>query len=730
MKKIKHFLLTMVLMLCSVFCVACFGTKITSGYVKAGTLATSIIKDSVLDTSNVIAVFKYSDNTLEEISSDKLTFSAFDSSVLGEQDLMITYKDFSFKVKIKVVASDADVVSINQLESQLLTDFNSAKNGKFNFVEDEGGQAVEKSEFYDSNQPLFVGDDNVFNFRIIASGVDATGNLVSGLTKVRTNIMVEIDNQGVYEKLTGAELDALVQIDTEYSTLDFSQDAVGKRFRVTVEAANRDQDYEEAATKFVAELEVVDGYNVYNAKQLAYYDNSQSGWNDIKSKLEGSDFVTNGIILQDDINIKKDDVREDVFWTQERVDSYPSVKSQTDQTIVGTPIDYYNTGIYKRVVTNGETFNFIGNYFSVSLKEFPKMVIQGHDGSDNEGVFAKDGKNEIMTAHMCVFYNDKQTSEISKPTLVNCKNISFIGNGEKNNDPKNSGAILLMKQRYVNLHAYNTFNNNFYIGYFVIYGDDNNEFDGNFIIEKCKGYNSYQCLLYSYGGENMLVKDSEFISAGGPAIITDHEYSGTDYKTGYAARTDFVNTIIRSKVTGKEPWFTYYGAGELVGQLTTAEQLYSGMTAEGQPNGLAPTGKTIYAGYVDDNGVQIPLLNIVAAMKKGGSPSLTGERIGGHIRMFKNMGEYEKYYALNGQTQEYTTFGLDMDKNDSLMNKAYGSSLIYLESNGNGGYINSGFGTANTDSSITTGKSYSEGDYINLYLYNGMGAIIGLYDAQ
>ena len=188
---------------------------------------------------------------------------------------------------------------------------------------------------------------------------------------------------------------------------------------------------------------------------------------------------------------------------------------------------------------------------------------------------------------------------------------------------------------------------------------------------------------------------------------------------------DIINSTVESKVTGKEPWFNYYGASTLVGELVMADAFYNGYYAS---MGLPATGKTIVAGYASENGSQVPQLNIAVVMKSGNAEGLTAEEIDGYTRFFKTEEDYNKHYGLNGYAQEVTTYGLDMDKADSLENKAMGGGVHYFESNGNGGYINSGFGTANQDSSIMSGVSHAVGDYINLYLANGMGAVIGFYD--
>ena len=710
MKKVQKTLLVISFIFLSVLALtACNeADKIKSAIVKSGTLETTIIKGETLDTSNVIAVVTYKNGEIEEVPASQLTFGAVDTSNVGNVTLKITYKDYSFNVTISVVATEADVNSIISLESQLLTDYNSNKSEQSN----------EQEQFMDGNQPLYVGDDNAFNFRIKASGIDPKGELVSNLEKVRTIVTVELKNaDNTYTILSGDALTNMVSIDTENTTLDFTEQALGKEFRVTVKAANADEGYEENATKFTTNLVVVDAYNVYTAKELSVYDNFKSGWAEIKAELGLTDVNVNGIVLQNDVLITKDDVRQDLFWTKD-TPNYSTVQAKTDLTLEGTPIDDGGTGIYHRTIKDGEEFNFYGNYFSVNLSAFPKMIAEGKNGSSVVQV----GDNaEYMTAHLCVFYTtNNSSSKIQSPTQVNWENLYFIGNGELNADPLNSGAILLMKNTEVNFNAYNTVMHNFYIGYFMQLGDVNNEFDGEYVIDSCKGYNSYQCLFYSWGAEHLVIKNSEFKNAGGPAIIVDHcNMQNNNPETGNPSRVDIVNSNIESKVTGKEPWFTVYGATEIVGQLTQAEMLYDGTA------GLPDTGKTIFAGYADENGKPVGQLNLICAMKSGEAQGLTASRIKGYVRVFNTEDDYNRYYE--GDTT--VTYGLDMEKEDSLITKAMSNGVNYLESNGNGGYINSGF-AENHDSSFMQGKSYADGDYLNIYTYLGMGAMIGLYDKQ
>lgn len=65
----------------------------------------------------------------------------------------------------------------------------------------------------------------------------------------------------------------MVAIDTDKTTLNFTEAAIGKNFKITVKAANPDPEYDADDTMFVAVLNVIDGYNVYNAAELSVFDN-------------------------------------------------------------------------------------------------------------------------------------------------------------------------------------------------------------------------------------------------------------------------------------------------------------------------------------------------------------------------------------------------------------------------------------------------------------------------
>ena len=179
-------------------------------------------------------------------------------------------------------------------------------------------------------------------------------------------------------------------------------------------------------------------------------------------------------------------------------------------------------------------------------------------------------------------------------------------------------------------------------------------------------------------------------------MIADHckqDDNDTTGTTGYTSSIDIIESILESKVTGKEPWFTVYGADSLFGQLTMADQLFTGIDPiTGEPNGLPQNPVTMTAGYANDNGTLVPKVNFVAVLKSGSNQGLTTKRIQGYIRVFETPLDYDKFYSA--ENPEKTTYGLDMT-NSTVVNRVFNdpTGSIYFESSKSGGYINSNVGT-------------------------------------
>ena len=709
MKRLSTILLTFAVAICclasSLLLVACGSQnesiKVKNVYVKSDTLDTKINIGEELDTSRIVLVLQLSNKLKYEIEHDKLTIddSAVDTSKAGEYVLKISYEekvtdDLSVKdiynQKI-IVRYPADAIKVNSMSSDLLTDYTTYS-----------GERPENNheEFKIKRNYLMVGDDNEFNFRISATGLDDDGELVENLDLFRTIITVKLNGQ----ELTGEDLARYVTIDDTTTTFDFTdaaiaevtgQDANGrdqydKVFHIMVEAANPADGYR--LQKIETDLVVVDGYNVYNARQLSVYDNSESH-SDWYAPIKAAEGLTNvtpsAIVLQKDIFVTKNDVPEEFFWGNNEGDQsiIDTVKSRTGVDITGTPKDWDGDGIYRHELTDGQHFNFYGNYFSVNAKDFPLIKLEGLD-ADNAVV----RRGEMITAHMNLFYNQVYGNVTKKNTEVNFKNISFIGNSALSNDSEKSGGLLMTKSTRVNFNAKNTINQNFYIGYFMrcteseLYDDfaeDGTPVTGESVIEDCKAYDAYQDLLYSWGGNHIIIRNCEFINAGGPAIIADCVHKNSNKMTEtpeFVSKLDIINSTIESQAVGTEPWYNFYAPG-VVGQIVTNDSSLFG-----------DSNVTMVANKLSNN---VEFIDIKVLMKGRKVDINNAVNMGdSYTRFFASEEEFNAFYDQDNP--QMTTYGLDFGANNyygsegnlSRLASAQQAMAIFQNA-GNGAFISS-----------------------------------------
>lgn len=735
MKKFaKIFAMIAVCFVCVLGFTACGKPKdnpIVSALVKSG-LETSIVKNEQLETSDVVVTVKYKDGTTKDVSATDLEFSTVDTTTIGNKTLTITYKDYSFDVTIKVVANQQSLIPIMEITSDLVTKFNDNKKS-------DNGELI---RFEDGSQDLLAGQQNTFHFNISATGLNDDGTRRSGITEFDTEVKVEILRDSAWVEISGAQLEEYVLINTIGAKFNFKEKAIGEKFRITVKALNVQEGTAESQVSFTQEIKVVDAFNVYTAKDLCVFDNARGkgvedsyDWSSFKQANGYEGITVKGMVLQSEIEVTSEDVPSEVFW-QAGSDFNTVVgmnlKGITKETLAGTPRDKGGRGIYTRIMSDGEEFNFYGNYFAVNLKNFPKMLVDFDilDG-ETKNHFASEEAQSMMTAHLCLFY----TGKLDNQTIVNktssaWSNIAFYGNGglELGKTYENSGGLLLMKNDAVNFTAENTVTNNFYIGYFMQRGDSNNSLVGNYEIKNCRGFNSYQCLFYFWGAKNVKIVNSTFKNAGGPAIIADHV--DPDENENYPTGIDIINSTIESKVKGDEPWFGTYGAGSLVANIFA---LNAGFAGESRDVVTREKSKD-----PSDNN-EYNYINLVLVYKSSANTGVSSERVHGYARIFENMNDYNSFYST--EDPQKTTYGLDLDAKNHISGRNYsdvamssfdastGLGNLYFEDSKTGKYTDAGSiqGSGDPYSATVGNRISAQTKYMNVYIFNGMGAILGTF---
>lgn len=747
MKKFaKIFTMIAICFVCAFGFVACGKNPIVSAVVKNGTLITTVVKGETVDTSATEVVLTYKDKTTKEVTAADLSFSKVDTATVGTKKLTITYskENYSFDVEITVVASEADVVSVISLESELVQEFIAKKNATGN----------ERIEFKNHDDYLYAGTENTFHFRIKATGIDLEGNRLTGLKKVRTDVTVSVLKYSNWVVLSKEDVADYMTINTEDATFNFKDKATEEEaFRITVKAANPAAGMEEANVSFTAEVKVIDAFNVYTAKELSAYDNSTAGnekvfdWTAIKQEAGVAGKTINAVILQSDISVTRNDVPTEVFWNKNS-ENFSSFSADKQKALLGTTIDRNGYGLYKRFISDGDEFQFIGNFFTVDFSAFPKMVGEGKEASTLVDV----EKQQIITSHFCAFYNRKadENKNFTKQTTTNWKNVAFVGNGGLSEDPvesiANSGGLLMMKNNSISFEGNNTISNNFYIGYFFELGEEYGEFEGNYVVDSCRGYYSYQCLFYMWGAKHTIIRDSEFKHASGPAIIADHVGANTSGDGGQISRIDVIHSTIESKVTTASPWLINYGATDIITQISQANRAIYAVEN-------ATIGKSLSHGTKDiDEGGTTPkkyeVFDLVALIKSSSNEGASTGRVQGYVRFFDNQEAYNKFYAT-GEDHEETTYGLDMMKTslnymkqinfaDAIMPGGPAAGNIYFQDALTGKFVDASTAQAvgtsgdptikGSDKNVADAGSRltTNSKYVNIYIPTGMGAIFGV----
>lgn len=474
-------------------------------------------------------------------------------------------------------------------------------------------EADKRNEFFDLEQSMFVGDDNAFDVKpsVAFRLYKANGKSEAYVPETWTyQVDVYVLNGDNYVLLEGQDVDTYIDaISLTDATVDFSTDAIGYKFKIVsypdglTEKQSADEDY-----KMTVEVEVMDGYNVYSAKELAYVDNcsnfkydNYTDYNNAWAQFKAANGLTAAtpaaVILQTNISITKEDIPAYYFWTAEEVNPSDGDYSR----VVGSLKDF--AFLYFRDLGVSGTFTFEGNYFTLDSSKLP-YVVRPFD--DIVGV------DETYESHSSLFYfssNMEGHEGETNTAQATIKDVNFIGNSPKVEDTTKSGGVILLKGNTLAFTAYNNIANSFVINYMA------ESTDRPFCIEKCKAYDSFTSLIYVWGSKDVHIIDSELIGAGGPVMMVDHT-GVTDADGGHPSCVTVENSELHSYVTGQEAWFKMYNADFVVYQIVM-------MNA-----GFAPFGRSFVKTRETGDGT-LSFIDFVALYKSGESEGMTATKVSG-----------------------------------------------------------------------------------------------------
>ena len=519
---------------------------------------------------------------------------------------------------VKVV-DNVIVSNVDAKHEFVLFDTNKAKSSSAN------------DGFYDRTQTYKVGDDNAFNVKPELTVLDAETYLPVSASKWNHDFDISV-------KLA----DGTAAGDTYYSVVDarnadikFKDAAIGQKFTVSVCPGGIPSDRVARFTKSI-EVEVVDGYNVYDPKELGYFDTREANSTEDSFRMENgqtwqckwTEFKTaNGmnpdlhpaaLILQKDIKVTKDDLPSNYFY------SAADAAAANDSRAVGSLHDW----AYLYLHTTATDVTVDGNYFELNLSEIPLVTREDHDNTPVGGVISH------AAAFKAIRGND-----------VKFQNINMSGNAKNaTSDADNiygGGFIFVKAAGAATFTAYNMIATKFYI---TIMSERQHFPDSPktaFVISKMKCFNNYNSFLYNWGA-NMHVKDSLFTNCGGPIIIQDHSDS-SDYEAlngmvifGNPSSTIFEDCTLVNYVAGTEAWFQQFeGAVALVPQIKAISDL---LLATGLPKCFvvneAHEGKSYQQQLAPAS--QASFFNFIAINKSGSAQNMTSEPVCGSVQFIES----------------------------------------------------------------------------------------------
>ena len=556
-----------------------------------------------------------------------------------------------------------------------------------------------RTEFFDLSHDYIVGDDNAWNFKPAVSflSYNTKTKQVTPVVVAAWNYFLSLE---IYDETSetfikilnnnvlNEEYNYIDKISSEDASVDFSSNAIGKTFRISVFpdglTDTQKEDLEDYTVSYV--INVVDGYNVYNAKELslmenrtaAQYSDENNAWTTFKEANNiDVNLHPNTLILHKNINITTDDIPERFIYTE---DDLSKSDSDYDRTL-GSLKDYYY--LYAHETLSGETFTLSGNYFTLSSAALPVVTRES-------GNITAEGE-VISHATLFEFFGLADGTAITE-------NLNLIGNAPRVENNIKGGGLIFIKVTGTTYYA----KNNIAVCWFITYMPEVTL--SPFRIEKCKCYDNFNSFLYNWGSPDLVISDSEMIGAGGPVIIQDH-VTPTAADGGKAPSTKFINSNVSSYVVGSEGWFTIVKASAVVPQIKALDAYFT------------PFGTSFLKTNQDKS---LTYLNLICVNKSGSAQSITAEKVSGS-------------FSINGATFDY---GAKTNPYlAGLLDNTYSLGAPGFESSNAEGANGIAFGTNtglfdvnNTQITDPTNKLFS-GTEIAMY-YNGMMFVLGYGEAN
>lgn len=536
---------------------------------------------------------------------------------IGTATITATYSGKTATCTVNVVASEQyRLAQVNENEN--------IKTFKLN-VQDED------NEFRGETSAIIeVGDDNAFDVKPKLIIVDK-----STLDYVEESYWTFDYSYKLEEFVDEAYVEAsssyVESFDAAKCKINFAESAIGKQFKLTVIPGGL-SDAQKANPEMIktVELKVLDGYNVYSADELAYFndvtpsgDAMQGGhaytlaertqaWVDFRqSKGLDASYVAPGIFLQTDVVIGKENLPSLYF--------YQSAEETGAGNEDGIGMMKDSTDCY---IHEAENFVFNGNYFNVDtenlVRGYGPLMWNPGDGISHSTLF--------KVAEL------RDGGETGGETNLSFKNCSYFGNSKRSSDQTYRTGLIFFKVRndkednsLVVKTEFSNFNvTGAVISFYPEYGPSETTF------KDCVVTEDYANAIMVHENGDLNFVNSEFRKMGGPIIVTTcNEYTNV----GIHIVAD-EETIFDNYVTGDEPWF-----------VNTQANLAMPTIKQFDDDFLDNSGKT-YLVDDDDPETDTKLMNMILA-NRGDTDLVTFKKgSGAAIGLDKNSPGYDTILGM------------------------------------------------------------------------------------
>lgn len=521
---------------------------------------------------------------------------------------------------------------------------NKDPNRKSYYENEEGGADLYR-----------VGTNNAFNFNVTASAVDEETLEETTISDPFLVISAQVKGQSGYEDVEDIE----DYMSYEGGKLQLTENAIGETFKVSFNAD--DKKYTTVESKPITfEFEAIDAYNVYDAKELAVFDNRTSKgaaaglsdpWADIKEELNLTDVTPKSIVLQDDINITNEDLPASYFYTEAEIENYatanpddlqgwiekknaahadqdPLTTATAKAKLAGSMRDYVT--VYERVTSPEDDFILDGNYFTLDTSALSKIyaIDESIEQAKLNAYQDEDGSHAQLFG-----FNTKSNNRMELEQVKNLggsnllRNMTVIGNGGRSSDDDDMGGLITYKVDATQGHFKNVVTSKTFITFYSEKWINEDVNMGQFHIDRCKSFDSYNSMFYVWGSSGNTVSNTFMKGAGGAIFLLDEVWASerTHWLHGTPS-VDSDNVYYENYVDGLEPWFVYNKASSLV-QAMVATGASTGWLGA---NATLANGNTIMK--VIDN---VPHVSIIAVDMCGHAPLgntiAEGDALKGHF---------------------------------------------------------------------------------------------------